>query len=450
MPSSLAAEPRSASLFSGVPLALLAFVVGLCACLGAAGEGGIAPTVQPGGGQLFVLTGNEKGFIRPCGCSKPALGGVHRRGTKLEGLRKAEPGLVVLSLGDLVTQGGQQQRLKFESFLMSMAMMGYAAVAPGKGEFSLGVDYLAGMRTFAGFPMIGLNVLRDGQPFFQPSVRPGDGSVVVTGLVAPFVGVDGVTVTPPAPALRRFFESLDPEKVRALVLFNGAEKDARALARTVPETWRSRTVISFGGSYDGPSELKDTELPVISVGSKGRFLAYVRPGAEQVLSAFRLEEDIPGHPDISAVLEGYRQSLASEKLVEKAPRRKSEIAYVGDAACIECHEDSCKTLDSTPHEHAWSSIKATNDHHDPECVMCHVTGWGDSSGFISEAQTPKFINVTCEACHGPGARHSKIQDRTVNGELGKRFCLKCHDIDNSPQFSFDKYWPKIAHPPEEK
>jgi hypothetical protein len=30
-------------------------------------------------------------------------------------------------------------------------------------------------------------------------------------------------------------------------------------------------------------------------------------------------------------------------------------------------------------------------------------------------------------------------------------CLECHDLDNSPQFEFDTYWPQVAHPtpPEE-
>ena len=25
-------------------------------------------------------------------------------------------------------------------------------------------------------------------------------------------------------------------------------------------------------------------------------------------------------------------------------------------------------------------------------------------------------------------------------------CLECHDLDNSPQFDFDTYWPQVEHP----
>jgi hypothetical protein len=24
-------------------------------------------------------------------------------------------------------------------------------------------------------------------------------------------------------------------------------------------------------------------------------------------------------------------------------------------------------------------------------------------------------------------------------------CLECHDLDNSPQFDFDTYWPPVEH-----
>ena len=24
-------------------------------------------------------------------------------------------------------------------------------------------------------------------------------------------------------------------------------------------------------------------------------------------------------------------------------------------------------------------------------------------------------------------------------------CLECHDLDNSPQFDFDTYWPQVEH-----
>jgi hypothetical protein len=29
-------------------------------------------------------------------------------------------------------------------------------------------------------------------------------------------------------------------------------------------------------------------------------------------------------------------------------------------------------------------------------------------------------------------------------------CQECHDLDNSPQFDFDEYWPQVEHNDEKK
>jgi hypothetical protein len=26
-----------------------------------------------------------------------------------------------------------------------------------------------------------------------------------------------------------------------------------------------------------------------------------------------------------------------------------------------------------------------------------------------------------------------------------QMCMQCHDLDNSPDFDFQKYWPKVQH-----
>ena len=81
----------------------------------------------------------------------------------------------------------------------------------------------------------------------------------------------------------------------------------------------------------------------------------------------------------------------------------------------------------------------------------------------------------CENCHGPAAQHAaaengeidatdaeiekfraelrlKIVDNEGNktGQVYKNgkvvdMCMQCHDLDNSPEFDFQKYWPKVKH-----
>jgi Cytochrome c554 and c-prime len=103
---------------------------------------------------------------------------------------------------------------------------------------------------------------------------------------------------------------------------------------------------------------------------------------------------------------------------------------------------------------------------DPECLSCHVTGWDAekyfpfASGFLGAKQESLHGNG-CENCHGPGDKHvaaerakgtdteqrDKLRQamRLTQAEARKQTCLKCHDIDNSPDYNWEVYWPQVEH-----
>ena len=94
-----------------------------------------------------------------------------------------------------------------------------------------------------------------------------------------------------------------------------------------------------------------------------------------------------------------------------------------------------------------------------------MVGWNPTgffpytSGYESLKKTPQLINTGCEDCHGPGEKHCSIELGS-NEALQKKFrkamvitkaeskkqqCMTCHDLDNSPDFDFDTYYPQIEH-----
>lgn len=117
--------------------------------------------------------------------------------------------------------------------------------------------------------------------------------------------------------------------------------------------------------------------------------------------------------------------------------------------------------------------------HDPECLSCHVTGWEPqkyfpfTGGYMSLEKTPNLTGNGCENCHGPAAKHvavelgelevsaqeqeklrADLRLQVVENEGNKEgqtlgavvnMCLQCHDLDNSPDFDFQKYWPQVEH-----
>jgi hypothetical protein len=84
--------------------------------------------------------------------------------------------------------------------------------------------------------------------------------------------------------------------------------------------------------------------------------------------------------------------------------------------------------------------------YDPECVVCHVVGLKYESGFVGPDKTPKFRDVGCENCHGPGSEHVLSAGETPAGET-KTPCAGCHTSENSANYNGNetKYLEKIVH-----
>lgn len=158
--------------------------------------------------------------------------------------------------------------------------------------------------------------------------------------------------------------------------------------------------------------------------------------------------------------------------------------FAGSESCFECHTNAAEVYEKTPHAHALETLEKRTDPprvFDPECVSCHVTGWHPQkyfpfeSGFVSQTATPELANNGCENCHGPAAKHAaaekgdieaseadleklraELRLKVVENEGNKdgqefakgkvvQMCMQCHDQDNSPDFDFQKYWPKVKH-----
>jgi len=109
-----------------------------------------------------------------------------------------------------------------------------------------------------------------------------------------------------------------------------------------------------------------------------------------------------------------------------------------------------------------------------ECLVCHVTGWGQDGGY--QILTADFVNdpanaravkknnslgaVGCEMCHGPGSKYKskKTMEGIFAGEIDpatvgfvvpdENVCKTCHN-EKSPtfkDFDYKEGIAKTAHP----
>jgi hypothetical protein len=113
--------------------------------------------------------------------------------------------------------------------------------------------------------------------------------------------------------------------------------------------------------------------------------------------------------------------------------------YVGEKACTDCHEAKVQGWLTTPHARAFADLALQGEEKQttPGCVKCHVVAMEADGGFIDTDLTPELINVQCESCHGPGARHVASEDpKDIIGHPDEASCRTCHTPGQDKNFNY--------------
>jgi hypothetical protein len=166
-----------------------------------------------------------------------------------------------------------------------------------------------------------------------------------------------------------------------------------------------------------------------------------------------LSESIPDDEEVAGILAAFddenrkKQKIlfAKEQLKASQAADEAKDIYLGAGACMSCHPGAFETYINTKHARAYRTLSSQYVHRDENCVGCHVTGYGDRGGFsgIRRLGAPvDLVDVQCEACHGPGANHSR--DGSYR-QAAVESCVTCHTKQQDPDFVYADAWKKIAH-----
>jgi len=121
---------------------------------------------------------------------------------------------------------------------------------------------------------------------------------------------------------------------------------------------------------------------------------------------------------------------------------RSEILgdYLSYTACEVCHADKVEGWKTTPHSHAFDTLKTQGEEkqENPGCVQCHVVAYNEDGGFIDMELTPELKDVQCESCHGPGRIHTETLSIEDIIKPGEDTCRKCHTEGQDKEFDFEK------------
>ena len=425
----------------------------------------------------LLISGSMLGRLEPCGCASGQLGGLARRMQHIGEQRNYD---LLLEGGDLV--GGNTELDVLKLFTASTVLFqmerGYDAL--GVGLRDLAVPQ-AEWRAFLGMaPVVATNLRCEqpdwpAKPFVDKTVR-GHQVRIASLLLDELPNDDQLAAaqierTDPTASWQQAFGDA-PKATFRIALLHGHEAQVRALLPSL--TPPPDLAIGVAADYVEPTTAPTTigQVPLVFAGIRGRVLLDARlwrtdEGAPRIaceavpLPASKTLPGGGGDPQVKDVLLEHRRTVKElgvlANMAEQRPT-PSGNAYVGSATCQGCHPSAYKAWQASKHAHAWQTlVDAEQDPKRygwpvtayPDCVGCHVIGYGEKSGFVSHDATPHLENVGCERCHGPGSAHvmsgGQKQLGIIGGERASVMCTQCHDFEQSPDFVYTDRWAVIEH-----
>ena len=434
-------------------------LVVLAACAASDGGNGTAETKQQSVKLMLVYSANLDGELEPCGCSDEGnLGGIKRRGTALDDIRKQYPESVVISAGGLIKGEGGSDRIKSEFILKGMKLLSYDAFALQWQDLAFGFDFIKRHD----LPWVSSNWLQDNVAREKIIERVVDGVNLRMAFVSWLNPADS-----PAKAMQGSHSPVDEDVAKLRSRLAGLKQQGMItlLATAMPlQAVQQKLdlanvdVLIIESAYEVYSEpVRQGETLVLQAGSRGmrlgKLLLQLRgdgivswqheilPMPDKVADSPRLLDWYQAYND--KVKEDYEQRVAIRKQTESG-----QSPYVGEEVCAQCHAKQHEIWAATDHAVAYDDLERVNKAFDPNCLQCHVVGFEQKGGFFDLNLTGHLIGVQCENCHGAGREHVEAAGKKPlpNHDWSKpQVCGQCHTQPHSPGFALDKYWPKIAH-----
>jgi hypothetical protein len=439
---------------------------------------------------VIVATGLQMGYIEPCGCSgkENQKGGLSRRQNMLKQLAAKGWPLVPVDIGGQVERFGKQSELKFQATCDALEKMHYEAISFGADDLRLPAEALTAVAVGQQpSPFISANVALFG---FDQNLMPRFRVISAGGLkigVTAVVGAEAqksinngeLEFKPAAKGLAEVLPQLKAAHCDHLLLLAEANaKETAELAKAFPDFEFIVTSASAAEPPRQPALIPGTKTRLIEVGQKGMYanaIGFFDEATQPVrFQKIALDAHWGESNEMKQVMVSYQEQLkqlglAALGLTPPRAYPTGSSTFVGSKACGECHTKAYAIWEKTPHAHALETLAKLDPprNFDPECISCHVTGWDPQrfypykGGYSSLEKTLHLAGNGCENCHGPGSEHVEVENgnKTVTAAqqealraamriplaTAENNCTHCHDGDNSINFDFKTYWPKVAH-----
>ncbi len=190
----------------------------------------------------IVYTNSLNGNLDYCRCPSDPKGGLVKRATEIEAIRKTHENVVLLDTGDFLTIDSDP--LLARHVLDAYRVIGYDALLPGDQEFSGGTDFFIAQAK--GLPLIAANLqVRRGEAWEYPFPKS---LLIERGGVK--IGLTGVI----SPAAFRYYPKKVTEGIRVLEASFAALEEAAALRKRGAEL----VILLSHSGFEADLELEKT------------------------------------------------------------------------------------------------------------------------------------------------------------------------------------------------
>lgn len=417
---------------------------------------------------VVILSAQQDGYMMPCGCSSPQIGGLERRYNFIQLLKK-EKGwpVVAVDLGDVAqkrapaTLPNVQGLIKYRYSMLALKEMGYLAAGIGEHEANgaWSLERIEGeWAANEPRPAVLAGNLKDAEnkfPFLKtvPETQTVPGTNIKVG-VANIVGysiaksISNPVVqfsVPSTPSIQAQLKKLQEQKVDLpILLYHGfvtGKQEALLCAQNFADF---PIILALTEEDEPPAGPKSVDHNggirnyVFCLGHKGKnigVLGVYRNGPNfnfkyqlvRLTPDYATPDDQKANHPIAKRWEEYTRELRDKNYLKEYTQSSHPLQaldpvqrlgkpgdgtphYIGSEACASCHKHAYDVWSESKHSHAYKTL--VDDKHpslrqyDGECITCHTIGFGYKTGFTNEKDTPDLINVGCESCHGPGSLHA--------------------------------------------
>ena len=225
---------------------LLLVLIGLLLRLAFSSQSMRPTEVESAPNLTLLVSGEELGYLEPCGCAEGQLGGFPRRDSVIQQLGVKGKTLLLVANGDLIEDATRQSELKAEIGFAALKEMGYTAYNIGERDLLLGIDRLIYLQDTSGIPFLSANLFHGEKRIFQPfvlhtvNVQGNQIQVAIIGMLSQSfeiqvedTGVD-LRLENPVAVLTDLVEKLDQAADLIVLLAHADFAESEALASTFP------------------------------------------------------------------------------------------------------------------------------------------------------------------------------------------------------------------------